>query len=349
MNKSIIGKTIKLICFLLIFLILLQHFSFVLVDKSAAAENGYIYDEKNDIDVLFLGTSVTNSGISPLDLWNNYGITSYNIAQDGQGIANSYYSLKSVLQYQNPKVVVMDLAYIDRDSSSGMIHNMIDNIPFSLEKVEAVLNLASVGELDDYLIPITYYHSRWDSIYASDYEIPICRNRGGEIRYYSKDENGDVFDTSVFEEPLTIIPESQTASIDETRLQYIYDIIDLCNKNNVEIVFVNYPCYAWGKTNHGDGETLQKKWNMIGQLLEKENVTFLNGIQLADEIGFDYVVDLRDWRHLSGYGNEKITNWIGQWLVEKYNLEDHRNEEQFQCWDEDYKEWEEYKAKQENK
>lgn len=57
------------------------------------------YSDKGDYDVLFLGSSTMNMGISPMELWNDYGITSYNMADDAQRLPVDYWVLKNALAY----------------------------------------------------------------------------------------------------------------------------------------------------------------------------------------------------------------------------------------------------------
>ena len=46
--------------------------------KSAYQKNGDFMEQSEDLDVLFLGTSHVINGVFPMELWKEYGITSYN-------------------------------------------------------------------------------------------------------------------------------------------------------------------------------------------------------------------------------------------------------------------------------
>ena len=45
--------------------------------KSAYQKNGDFMEQSEDLDVLFLGTSHVINGVFPMELWKEYGITSY--------------------------------------------------------------------------------------------------------------------------------------------------------------------------------------------------------------------------------------------------------------------------------
>ena len=55
-----------------------------------------------------------------------------------------------------------------------------------------------------------------------------------------------------------------------------------------------------------------------------------------DEMDFDLVEDLRDWRHIDVSGNQKVTSWMGEKLATEYQVPDRRSEEALQYWNEDY-------------
>ena len=67
------------------------------------------YQQKQDFDVLFLGTSHVLNAVYPMDLWRDYGIVSYNMANHSENICTNYWQLRNALQYTKPKVVVIDL------------------------------------------------------------------------------------------------------------------------------------------------------------------------------------------------------------------------------------------------
>ena len=75
-----------------------------------SAENKYaqFFDEQNDFDVLFLGTSHVVDAVYPLELWNDYGIVSYNFGGHGNQMATNYWVLVNAMDYTTPELVVVD-------------------------------------------------------------------------------------------------------------------------------------------------------------------------------------------------------------------------------------------------
>ena len=74
---------------------------------TATYKNFYKLD-RDTVDVLFLGSSHCVTSFDPQVLYDEYGITSYNLGSGAQSIMVSYYWLEEALRYQSPKVVVLD-------------------------------------------------------------------------------------------------------------------------------------------------------------------------------------------------------------------------------------------------
>ena len=55
------------------------------------------YKEKEDFDVLFIGSSHVLNGVFPQLLWEEYGIVSYNMGGHGNRMALNYWVLKNVI------------------------------------------------------------------------------------------------------------------------------------------------------------------------------------------------------------------------------------------------------------
>ena len=66
--------------------------------------------EANSVDVLFLGTSHVGKGISPMKIYENTGIKSYNLFTSMQGVESSFFLLENALKRQQPKVVFLDVS-----------------------------------------------------------------------------------------------------------------------------------------------------------------------------------------------------------------------------------------------
>ena len=115
MKKHIMGF-VRSILFLAILFTSLFYINTMLRPKytpknSSWPTSGYYQFYKmreHSVDVLFLGSSVTVNAFSPQEIYNKYGIRSYNLGSEQQSPICSYYWLKEALRFQKPQVVLLD-------------------------------------------------------------------------------------------------------------------------------------------------------------------------------------------------------------------------------------------------
>ncbi|MEG2769363.1 MAG: hypothetical protein RR902_00930 [Oscillospiraceae bacterium] len=72
-------------------------------------EDGFYAEEKNTMDVIYLGSSAAYVNINPIEIWKKQGITGYTLGSSMQRMWISEYYLKETLKRQNPKVVVLEM------------------------------------------------------------------------------------------------------------------------------------------------------------------------------------------------------------------------------------------------
>ena len=140
------GRTVRVLCFLaggMILFCLLQRLFIPKLNYPVMLENvsytleGFYSLEKNTQDVLFLGTSHMEFGVSPVEIYRNEGFSSYNLATSGQGLAATFFLLRDALERQSPKAVVLDVSGLfleDKDLSEASWKYILDAMPLSRNK-----------------------------------------------------------------------------------------------------------------------------------------------------------------------------------------------------------------------
>lgn len=120
---------VRLIVFLLVILLVIGGLNELLKPKYYYTEiwpttNTYLdfYKlEKNSVDVLLFGSSHAVTAFNPQVLYDNYGITSYNLGCEQQSPLITYYWLREALKYQTPKVVIIDTYTFHKYTSEYII------------------------------------------------------------------------------------------------------------------------------------------------------------------------------------------------------------------------------------
>ena len=280
-----------------------------------------------DYDVLFLGSSHVLNAVFPMQLWNDYGITSYNLALHSMAVIPNYWMLQTSVLYHKPKIAVLDILGINSSSKEvpkALFHGFYDNFPISKTKISAVNDLfSSSKERMEFLVPFIFYHNNWyESNPLSKIKQGIKRclelysphvSKGAELRIGVK--TNEAFDMSV----------NKYEGKESAGIEYAKNFIDYCRNNEIEPVFMFIP--------YSEQENLYEWRDALIPILEKENVLF---IDLTDGV-VDFDIDQFDQNsHVNPSGARKVTDVIGKTLVHNYLLENHKADKKFADWIDDY-------------
>lgn len=337
------NKILKFIIFIVIGIFILQLLTYIFVpklieemDPATARIKGFYNEKRNEIDVLFLGNSESSRGFSPIKIWNEYGITSYNYGSSLQTMQISYYKLKECLKYQTPQVVVMEVnSFFEKESTDEAYRRVIDNWKFDDVKVATIFNKdIQLDNKISYIFPILRYHSRWNELKDDDFKS--LKEKYKSVSYKGMPmivkKNGYIGNKNYMEN------RNEKEIIPETNLVYIKKFIDLCQKKNIKIIMTELPSpIVW---------SLAKNIS-VNELANKYNIKFIDFNLMNKEIELNWNDDTYDkGGHLNVYGAEKVSNYIGRVLSEEYNLPDHRNDKEIaDDWNETLKNYEERKIK----
>ena len=286
-------------------------------DGALPMRNFYDLPE-NTVDVLFLGSSHMGMNLSTDILWNKYGIAGYKCWGSVQPIWNTYYYLKECLKYQRPKVIVMDVhgATFSYDYPDFVIQlkNTI-GMRFSRNKIDAVLTSSRQDQWGNLLLGLPTYHTRYNELTETDFQY-FPWNRHQDITVLVNQNLDTLFE-------FDIMDKDQTSGIEplaEKEEKFFRMIIELCQEENIPLELVASPYQI--------GEIEQKRYRAIRQVVsEYEDINFTNFNEVYRDYGIDTHKDFLDPGHFNMYGVPKYTDAIAQILTAKYDLMDHRSDE----------------------
>ena len=282
------------------------------------------YDEPKNHDVIFIGDCEVFSNVSPITLWEDYGMTSYIRGSAQQLIWQSYYLLKETLTFEKPKVVVFNVLAMKYNEPQKEAYNRLtlDGMHLSLIKLNAILtSMMPEEDMISYLFPILRYHSRWSELSSEDVKYLFHRDKISHNGYLMR----------IDVKPVTIIPKGRQLAnyqFGDTSYDYLERMTTLCKENDIELLLIKSPSVYphW-----------YEEWDQqMIQYANEHDLTYLNCLNAADEIGINYSEDTYDGGlHLNLAGAEKFSKYIGKILREDFQLEDHRSDEQLQqIWEE---------------
>ena len=130
--------------------------------------DAYLGEEKNSLDVLFLGSSYAYCDWNPGALYDQSGLTSYVLAGGEQTVGVTYYYLKEALKTQSPQVVVLEGSSLFFDRYESFTQINVGYMPWGLNKVGAILEYAEPELRTGLFVDLIFYHDRWKELTRSD-------------------------------------------------------------------------------------------------------------------------------------------------------------------------------------
>ena len=326
--KKAIRSIASFLCICLITTLLLWVVSNVVSRKDSWIKNSEFFEEKNQHDILFFGSSHMLNAVFPMELWSKYGYTSYNLAGHGSRMPTNYWIMRNALQYSKPKVVVIDCYYLSSndktDTKSEFLHLSLDAFPLTETKIQTVVDLfETTNDRATFLFPFITYHNRWKELSVSDFAPVASTEKGGSIRL------GAVS----LEKPEYVAPQDMCGD-DALGVHYLREMIEYCQQNGIEVIltYMPYGTAAWG----------QRESNKAIALAEEYGIHCLDLRTLDEQI--NYATDFSDNGHFNYSGGTKITEYIGSYIRENFDVPDRRTDPDYEDWLADQAEYIAYKA-----
>lgn len=261
-------------------------------------------EPEDTVDVIVLGDSESYTFFSPMELWETQGIAAYNGGQSGQRLPETYYSLKRMLKKQSPKLVIVET-------------NMVFLQVGTMNEIGY-----AARETANYYFPVFKYHGLWKHMAEGIQTAYPPHYNGFELRTVVCPYTGGPYmeETDKAEKILGI------------RRHYLEKINSLCEKNGAKLLLVTAP----SPLNH-----TTMRHNALEKFSNETGIPYVDLNEKTEEIGIDWATDTLDGGdHLNLSGARKVSAFMEKYLVEHYDLPDHRGEDTYKPWDtrlEEYK------------
>ncbi len=315
-------KLLRSIVFLIGLAIILSCASFVMEPKTASTRLTLFFEQDTSYDVMYFGTSHVLNGFIPYELWEEYGITSYNFGANGMHLPSTYWLIKNVLDYAEPKLILIDCSKLSSDTMSSttieQAHNVWDAFPLTKNKWLAIEDMFEPEDRLEFLWKFSIYHNRWGELTKNDFHTSYSTNYGAVTYFTVKDPKEFI-----------PIPDSSKSKADTNGVIYLRKTIELCQSRGIEVILTYLPFPA--------SSSKQREANRAADIAEEYGIPYLNFLKMDGIVNFN--TDLKDTDHLNFSGACKITSYLGKYFVENYGFSSHKGEEAFQQWNTDYQQY----------
>lgn len=293
------------------------------------------------VDAVILGTSGIDRYWIPSLGYEEHGLTVYPLSIDAFPPYHYKYAIEEALHYQEDiELFIIDIRSFTQNNSNidtmdTRSRRFLDVLPpFSINRIKAcfttmilrkkVDKAASLFDLS-YLFPIIKFHGKW-----ADDDYLVSNNWSNTPHEYLGYHI--LTKQTVRPNPIESIGYDPTyfRDLDQYSEQALYELIDYIREENLNVLFLDTP-KAFSAKEMG-------RTNSVYKILEEEGMDYLHYYDENEEKGFTMDLDLDkhfyNKGHVNFYGAEIFTTIFADYLVENYNLADHRNDEHIkENWD----------------
>ncbi|MBR1535102.1 MAG: hypothetical protein IJ639_12095 [Ruminococcus sp.] len=326
--KRRIFTVIKLLCLILAVALtvgLLQEYVFCHADHNRQRLKGFYEEDKNSLDIVYLGASEVYSDIAPGYAYENGGVTSYLFATQANSILNYKSQLKNILSRQDPDLIVIELngaVYGDEHEATKEpnLRNYADNVPLDLNKAEWIMQNTG-DQAIEYLFPFIKYHGIWSDTRHNKEQVYKKTIIQDQIRGYNY-LKGILNETNIFQNTQRSMNDSlpDSANVKEPLTEVeengLRDLLQFCKDEKLDnVVFARFPHIVVRRTFDRFARS-----NTVGEIVEEYGFDYLNFERDIALTKLDERHDFYNLDHLNVYGQKKFTAFLTDYLKQHYSV-----------------------------
>lgn len=303
-------------------------------DNLSYSYEGFFSSKRDSYDVLFLGTSHMLYGISPMEIYKQNNIVSYNLATSGQPMDATYAALEAAFETQSPKVVVLDASSLFTDEAhelDSMWRFVMDSIPFGISKIKYAhiygkffASQTESFDMNEYtqrvasaFLPIIEYHDRYDELNSNDFF-----DEPGVENYYTAGYFLQSFHQSsgVTVEKMneTLGENEENAVVYRHNVEVLLQIKELCHKHHASFLLTKIP--AIHEVKWYTGAWTKSRYEATKKVAKECNVSYFD-LLYDGNLDIDIEKDYTDGGgHLNYLGAKKTSDFLGEYLDSHYEL-----------------------------
>lgn len=218
----------------------------------------YDLTERKEVDVLLVGNSHLYTGINPKNLSAALGVYAFILAAPGTQVADHYFALEEALQRTNPKLVVVE-TYGIRETAPRAFKDALLSDQFKSFDARKNVKLKLVST--PHLFQFKNYPYAWSTTLRNHRMLLTDFERFKLNREINQPQAGTYDDDELYlgrfvrfgmgiQDSIIARYDSEGApvqgknyKINQTGVGYLRKIIDLCQREGVELMFLTVPMY----------------------------------------------------------------------------------------------------------
>ncbi|MGN0277942.1 MAG: hypothetical protein ACI4C4_01165 [Lachnospiraceae bacterium] len=269
----------------------------------------------NSIEVIGYGSSHMWRGLDPMVMYRNYGVGAFNYGCNWQHINTTFLFLQDSLRTQSPKIVLIETYLVNqiKMNESNVDGEIYYTRGISMFKGKQEYLKQCLGSNWEnylaYIMPLCAFHENWINLEEGSFSkntntIDFYRTMG----YFPSDQIIPV----TIGDPATF--EQDELSEEATRI--LDEMVNICHERGIEIIFYTAP----HEEEYGYSNAMKK-------YTANNDCVYFNLYEYMEEMGIDCETDFKDPGHLNNSGAAKVADFLGEYIVNNYDVTDMRTVE----------------------
>lgn len=295
------------------------------------------YEERENIDRLYLGSSHVYCGVNPVILDGINGENNFNLATSWQQLNTSYYLLKEADKRHHIDRVCLDLYYACVTDGVGNVHDdseisnswvVLNQMRPSLNKLVYMLDLSSPQYYYMTFLPFMRYKEElFDQEYIAEivgrkrsdvwknYEYRHSSAEGRYVRangekgfciYYGAPDHGRFYTMQEW-------PTLKKNPITRESLEYLRKIVEYCEQHDIALTWIGVPSSDFLLLLNGRYDNF---FNQVTELSRQYDIPYYDfNLCRREYLDVSEMEYWSDMGHLNTYGAEVFTKFLGEFLL----------------------------------
>lgn len=324
----------KTVVFMIIFFSIWTCCFEVLVPTMTSIDS--FYDEnKNSLDLVYVGSSNANNHFNSVLAYNEFGFTTGLLSSESQHPSTIKHLLQESMKYQKPEVYVIDITRFkdmlkfEDISELNQINyrKTIDAMNFNKNKLNAIEDLIKYNDIPrreyiTYYFNHILYHDSWREIGHASFDDEVS----GWYRFYKGYQY--VSNSNNIVPQKKIVWHNESILLSNEIYEILIDLLLFIKDNDLNVLFVLPNIY------HSDYDI--SIFNEVISIIRSYRFDVIN-FNVSNDFGLDFETDFYEASHFNVYGSIKYTLYFSQYLKQNYDLSDHRRDEKYRTWNEEFK------------
>ncbi|NFS10789.1 hypothetical protein FDE77_05715 [Clostridium botulinum] len=302
-----------------------------------------MYSEKKNIDIVFAGAS-NSKRIDPYIMDKELNCNTFDYAFNSQLYTGTYYCLKELFKYHNPKTVVVTTdinRYIGGEEDPKSYMAIVSSLKSIKNKISFYFNSAANGSyLDRILIWPKYhvnsmkeipnnvkekikssYRNYPEKIQSETYNKMYKEGKAGYMgkgfeRLYISNNKKFLDENNLGK---MVIKNNDLKDIQYKNIEYFKKIINLCKENNAEVIFLQTPIPTHSIFNEKNYFKFDEE---INRLAKENGVDYYNYNLIKPNLFKSKIEYFLDYAHLNAAGSEIFCKSFAEFLKLRSSGED---------------------------